>query len=484
MARRRQHLPCGLDAARRWRQESLARHRVQAQFLEVTMWTVAGLSAELAAGRITSRELVEQALERIADPAGEGARAVLKTYAGTARAEADLADRLRSAGVVRSQIDGLPVTVKDLFDVGGDVTRAGSRILAGAPPAARDATAVARLRSAGAVILGRTNMVEFAFGTLGFNPHYGTPKNPWDRATGRVPGGSSSGAAVAQADGMCVMALGSDTRGSIRVPAALCGIAGFKPTGRRVPLEGAFPLSFTLDSVGPLANTVACCAAYDAVLAAEPEQDLAGWPVRGLRLMLPRSSALEDLDAKVARDFEAALAVLASAGAVLEEVAMPAFDRQDAYFKSGGFAGAEAYAIHRERLHRPEEFDPRVGRRIALSREFTAADYVDLGKLRATYIREVQAAAARFDAIIMPTVPSVAPTLDEAGARDEDYFRWILRMMRNVGLINFLDGCAATLPCHARGSAPVGLMVCGTSGRDRHVLAVAVAIERALERRG
>jgi aspartyl-tRNA(Asn)/glutamyl-tRNA(Gln) amidotransferase subunit A len=450
------------------------------------MWTVAGLSTELAAGRVTSRELVEQALERIADPAGEGARAVLKTYADTARAEADLADRLRAAGVVRSPIDGLPVTVKDLFDVGGDVTRAGSKILAGAPPAARDAAAVARLRSAGAVILGRTNMVEFAFGTLGFNPHYGTPKNPWDRATGRVPGGSSSGAAVAQADGMCVMALGTDTRGSIRVPAALCGIAGFKPTARRVPLEGAFPLSFTLDSVGPLANTVACCAAYDAVLAAEPgsKPDLAELPVRGLRLMLPRSSALEDLDAKVARDFEAALSVLANAGAVLEEVVMPAFDRQGAYFKGGGFAGAEAYAIHRERLDRLDEFDPRVGHRIVLSREYSAADYVELGRIRATYMREVEVAAARFDAIVMPTVPSVAPTLEEAGARDEDYFRWILRMMRNVGLINFLDGCAATLPCHARGSAPVGLMVCGTAGRDRHVLAVAVALECALERRG
>src|SRR5213078_2556683 len=131
------------------------------------------------------------------------------------------------------------------------------------------APAVARLRAAGAVILGRTNMVEFAFGGVGLNPHFGTPKNPYDRASARVPGGSSSGAAVAQADGMCVMALGSDTRGSIRQPAALCGVVGFKPTQRRVPLEGAFPLSYTLDSVGPLANSVDCCAAYDSILSAE-----------------------------------------------------------------------------------------------------------------------------------------------------------------------------------------------------------------------
>src|SRR6185436_12177115 len=240
------------------------------------MWTVAALSAELEAGRTTSRKLVETALERIAQPAGEGA--FIKVYADSARADSDQADRLRKAGIVRSPVDGLPISVKDLFDVGGDVTRAGSKLLAGAPAAQADAPAVARLRAAGAVIIGRSNMVEFAFGAVGTNPHYGTPKNPWDRKAGRVPGGSSSGAAVSVADGMCVMGLGSDTRGSIRQPAALCGIAGFKPTMRRVSRQGAFPLSYTLDSVGPLANTVACCAAYDAILAGEPEPSLPELP--------------------------------------------------------------------------------------------------------------------------------------------------------------------------------------------------------------
>src|SRR5207237_7582104 len=225
------------------------------------MWTVAQLAADLAAGRTSSRELVEQALARIADPAGEGSRAFLKVYAESARAEADHTDRLRKAGVRRSAVDGLPVSLKDLFDVAGDDTRGGSRFVV--KHAKQDAAAVARLRAAGAIFIGRTNMVEFAFGGVGLNPHYGTPNNPWDRKTGRVPGGSSSGAAVAQADGMCVMALGSDTRGSIRQPAALCGVVGFKPTARRVPREGAFPLSFTLDSVGPLANSAACCAMYD-----------------------------------------------------------------------------------------------------------------------------------------------------------------------------------------------------------------------------
>ncbi|MGE0873312.1 MAG: amidase [Burkholderiales bacterium] len=444
------------------------------------MKTVQQLAADLAAGNITSRELVDRALARIADPAGEGTRAFIKVYADTARAEADHSDRLRRAGIVRSRLEGLPVSVKDLFDVGGDVTRAGSKILADAAPATADAPAVARLRAAGAVIVGRTNMVEFAFGVVGANPHYGTPKNPHDRATGRVPGGSSSGAAVAQADGMCAIALGTDTRGSIRVPSALCGVTGFKPTARRTPREGAFPLSTTLDSVGPLANSVACCAAADAVLAAEPAGELPAMPVRGLRLMLPRSSVLEDLDTAVARAFETALAALGKAGALLTELPMPAFDRQAEYFKAGGFAGAEAYAIHKPWLARLDEYDPRVGRRVALGQDLSAADYVELIGLRAAYIGEVEAAAAPFDAILMPTVPCVAPGIAEATRSDEDYFRWNARIFRNVGLINFLDGCAATLPCQAPGTAPVGLAVCGTAMSDRRTLAVAAAIEGAL----
>jgi aspartyl-tRNA(Asn)/glutamyl-tRNA(Gln) amidotransferase subunit A len=448
------------------------------------MKTVAALAAELAAGRTTSRALVEQSLERIADPAGEGARAFLKIYADTARAEADHADRLRRAGIVRSPVDGLPVSVKDLFDVGGDVTRAGSKILADAPPAAVDAPAVARLRAAGAVIVGRTNMVEFAFGAVGLNQHYDTPRNSWDRATGRVPGGSSSGAGVAVADGMCVMGLGSDTRGSVRIPAALNGVAGFKPTARRVPREGAFPLSFVLDSVGPLAPSIACCAAYDAVLAGDPATPLAALPASGLRLMLPRSSALDGLDAHVGRTFEEALARLASAGAVVTEVAMPAFDRQDRYFKGGGFAGAEAAAIHRKWSHRIGEYDPRIGQRIALGDRITGPDLVEIGLLREAYMREVEAAAAPFDAIVMPTLPCIAPSVAEASASDEAYFQWNARLLRNCGLINFLDGCAASVPCQAPGTAPVGLMVCGTALSDRRILAVANAIEAALSPRG
>jgi len=446
------------------------------------MWTVAQLAADLAAGRTTSRRLTEQALARIADPAGEGKRAFLKVYAEAALAEADFSDRLRKAGVRRSPVDGLPVSLKDLFDVAGDLTRAGSRIMEKNPPATADAVAVARLRAAGAVFVGRTNMVEFAFGTTGINPHYGTPKNPWDRKTGRIPGGSSSGAAVAQADGMCVMALGSDTRGSVRIPAAFCGVTGFKPTTRRVPREGAFPLSTTLDSVGPLANSVACCAVYDAVLAGEPPEPLSELPAKGLRLLVPKTEVRDGLDPEVASAFSAALEKLSRAGASIAEKPVPAFDRQGEYFKGGGFAGAEAYAIHRNNAGRLAEYDPRVAKRVLLGKDLSAADYVDFVRLRAEFQREIEAVVAPFDAFLLPTNPCIAPPIAEVDATDDAYFRWNMRILRIVGLVNFLDGCAASLPCHASGTAPVGLMVCGPAMSDRRILAVAAAVEQALAR--
>jgi aspartyl-tRNA(Asn)/glutamyl-tRNA(Gln) amidotransferase subunit A len=445
--------------------------------------TVATLANNLAAGRTSSRALVEQALVRIADPAGEGSRSFVKVYDALARAEADYADHLRRADIRRSPVDGLPISLKDLFDVGGDVTRAGSKVLADAPPAPADAPVVARLRAAGAIVLGRTNMVEFAFGTTGLNPHYGTPRNPWDRQTGRIPGGSSSGAAVAVADGMSVMGLGSDTRGSVRAPAALCGVAGFKPTSRRIPREGVFPLSYTLDSVGPLAPTIACCAAYDAVMSGTPDTELPDISVQGMRLMVPRTRVLDGLDPAVEHAFGAAVSALSSAGAVVSEVRMAAFDRQDVYFKGGGYSGAEAAMIHRPWAHRLAEYDRRVGQRIALGTSLSALDYIEFGQLRAAFIKEVEAAVMPFDAMLLPAVPCVAPPIAEVDASDESYTYWTMRILSICGLINFLDGCAATVPCHAPGTVPVGLMVCGPAMTDRYVLMVASAIESVLLRR-
>src|SRR6266436_1253615 len=254
---------------------------------EVVLRPIAALAQELAEGKTTSRKLVEAALARIADAGGEGGRVFTKVHAQDALLAADASDRLRKQGVVPSPLAGLPVSVKDLFDIAGDVTTAGSKILRDRSPAAADALAVARLRSAGAVVIGRSNMTEFAFSGIGINPHYGTPANPYDRVSRRIPGGSSSGAAVSVSDGMAAFALGTDTGGSVRIPAALCGIAGFKPTTARIPREGAFPLSRTLDSVGPLAPSVACCATVFQILAGEPPHPLNTAALAGLRLGVP-----------------------------------------------------------------------------------------------------------------------------------------------------------------------------------------------------
>src|SRR5580658_7346290 len=282
------------------------------------MRTLHQIAARLEAAE-SSRALIERCLDRIKDPAGEGPRTFLKVYGETARATADAYDALRRQGATPSMFAGIPVSIKDLFDVAGDVTTSGSVALRHAPPASRDALAVARLRSAGFIPIGRTNMTEFAFSGLGLNPHYGTPLNPFDRQPGRVPGGSSSGAAISITEQMAYGALGTDTGGSCRIPAAFCGIVGFKPTAERVPRTGCYPLSSTLDSIGPLARSVACCATLDAVLADEPLRTLAPIPVTGVRLAVPQSYVLEDIDAVVAAAFERALQAIARAGAHVSE---------------------------------------------------------------------------------------------------------------------------------------------------------------------
>ena len=455
----------------------------------LTMATVSFLRAELAAARTTSRALVEQALTRIGDPMGEGPRAFMKVYADTARAEAEVSDKLRAAGIVRSPIEGLPVSVKDLFDVAGDVPLAGSKALASQPPAAVDAPVIARLRAAGAVIVGRTAMTEFAFGGVGTNPHYGTPRSPYGRQSdggGRVPGGSSSGAGVAVADGMCVMGLGTDTRGSVRIPAALCGIVGFKPTQGRVARTGAFPLSTTLDSVGPLATCVEDCAIFDAILSGEGPPSAAAapaaLPLAGLRLMvLPESSFLmQGLDDHVATTFQNAVRTLAAAGAVVTTAAAPVFDDAHALFEGGGFAGPESYHIHRELLASAGElYDPNVANRIRLGADAKAADYVRMVERRASVLARTRALLAPYDALLLPTVPLDSPTIAACDASQEAYAKVNLQLLRNTGLINMIDGCAVSLPCHARGEAPVGLMVAGVGGSDMHTLAAARAIEAA-----
>jgi len=451
---------------------------------EAVLRPIAALAQELAAGKTTSRKLVDAALARIADAGGEGGRVFTKVHAQGALLAADASDRLRKEGVVPSPLAGLPVSIKDLFDIAGDVTTAGSKILRDAAPATEDAVAVARLRAGGAVIIGRSNMTEFAYSGVGINPHYGTPANPYDRGRRRIPGGSSSGAAVSVADGMAAFALGTDTGGSVRIPAALCGIAGFKPTLARVPLAGAFPLSTTLDSVGPLAPTVACCATVFQILAGEPPRSLDPAALTGLRLGVPKNHMLEDLDIEVMEAFDSAIQRLARRGGKIVELAVPEFDEAVKANVGGGISPPEAYAVHRKWIEREQEFDPRVLERILRGGFVLAADYIELLATRARLMRRFTRANYAIDVMVMPTVPRIAPPM-EGLERNPDSFRLANgNMLRNTSLINFLDGCALTLPIHRAKEAPVGLMVVGFSGEDERVLSAGLAIEAALAYQG
>jgi aspartyl-tRNA(Asn)/glutamyl-tRNA(Gln) amidotransferase subunit A len=440
--------------------------------------TLAELAAALREGRTSSRQLTDEALARIADPAGEGKRAFLKVYAEEARAAAAAQDGLREAGVAAGPLAGIPISIKDLFDVAGEPTTAGSIALRDAPPARYDAPIVARLRQAGAVIVGKTNMTEFAYSAVGINPHFGTPGNPHDRAC--IPGGSSSGAAVSVADGFAAAAIGSDTGGSVRIPAALCGLAGFKPTQARITRDGAVPLSTTLDSVGPLARSVADCVLLDAVLAGEEPPVLDSIPVDRLCLAVPQMLVLDGLDDSVAAAFTRACSALSRAGARLVDLPLRELGELPALNAQGGFAAAEAYRWHAALLERRSaEYDPRVSGRIMRGREMSAVHYLDITERRAALIEAVARASAGFHAMLMPTLPIVAPPI-VAFADDAEYTRLNLLLLRNTTVINQLDGCAITLPIERQGEAPVGLSLTGNRGSDRAILAIAAGVEAAL----
>ena len=437
---------------------------------------VAALADALDQGSVNARQLVDEALTAIADPEGEGKRAFLAIDTRRARRSAEAWDIHRGTGWVPSALAGLPISVKDLFDVKGDVTRAGSTILKDAPPAAADATAVARLRAAGAVIVGRTNTTEFAFSGLGLNPHYGTPGNPADRA--RIPGGSSCGAGVSVVDGMAAAAIGSDTGGSVRIPAALTGLAGFKPSQSRSPLSGVWPLAPSLDTVGPLAPTIACCALIDAVLAGETPQSLMPRSAGSLRLAVPETVVTEDLDPGVAAAYQRAISRLSAAGARIVAIDLPMFAEILEINGRGGLVVPEAYAIHRDRLEaHGDRYDPRIRTRIERGADLTAADYVSVMRRRRELQDAFAAALAGFDAIVYPTVAVVAPLMAPLMVDDDAYIRTNALVLRNTSIGNFLDSPAATVPCQEPGSLPVGLMIMGPKGADDHILRVAAGIE-------
>jgi aspartyl-tRNA(Asn)/glutamyl-tRNA(Gln) amidotransferase subunit A len=434
----------------------------------------------LGTGRVCARELVEECLQRIEEPLGQGSTTFLHIFAAEARALADALDRMRSGGTRVPPCAGIPVSVKDLFDVAGLATTAGSKALRTRPAAARDACVVQRLRAAGMIVIGRTNMTELAFSGLGINPHFGTPLNPYERTAGRVPGGSSSGAAVSVTDGMAAAALGTDTGGSVRIPAAMTGLVGLKPTTERISRQGVLPLSTTLDSVGALGHTVTCCALLDAILSGDLRETPEPFPLRGLRLLVPQSCVLEDLDRHVGETFERSLGVLSQAGALLSALPLIELLRLPDLNAKGGFSAAESYAAYGDLIEaHPDQFDPRVALRVLKGREQTAADYLRLQRARGELISHVEHKTAAFDAWVMPTVPVIAPTLAELES-DASYFRANALVLRNPAVVNFLDRCAISIPVHRAGEAPVGLMLIGEHGGDRKLIAIARAVESLL----
>ena len=398
-------------------------------------------------------------------------------YRDQAKAAADAADARAKAGVSLGPVDGTIVSIKDLFDVAGEVTRVGSKVFAEeGKPAAADAPVVRRLRAGGAIIVAKTNMSEFAYTGIGANPHFGTPGNPADRK--RVPGGSSSGAAVAAPDGMCEIAIGTDTGGSCRIPGALCGVVGYKPSRQRIPTNGAFPLSYIIDSIGSIARSVEACARADAVMANETYVPLEPVPLAGLRIGVAEGYPLENLDETVDLKFSDAVARLKKAGAHLSKEKLSLLDEMAQVNSKGGVQPAEAFAIHRDLLsRRADAIDPNVRVRLERARDISAADYIDMVRERARLIRMMDIRIADVDALAWPTTPMVAPTMQEVAAPAE-FARKNAMLLRNTVIVNFFDLCAISVPIPRGSGLPAGFMLVARNGQDQRLFRIAAAVER------
>lgn len=436
------------------------------------------LRLAIASGQVRQATVLEQALQASVQPACR------HTYLLSPQAalEKALADGPQAAA--STPLAGLPVSVKDLFDVAGQRTLAGSVVLEGSPAATADCPAVARLRAAGGLIAGRTNMTEFAFSGVGINPHYGTPVNPSDAQVERIPGGSSSGAAVSVALGAAVAGLGSDTGGSLRIPAALCGLVGFKSTARLVPTAGAVPLSTTLDTVGAITRSVRDAITVHEVLA-DRQVQRRGPGLRGAQLAVARTWMLDDMEPAVAAAFEASLRVLSEAGAQIQELDLGEIAELGAINASGGFSAAQSHAWHRKLLaEQGQRYDQRVALRILRGAQMSAADYLDLVAARSAWIARMQQRLAPFDAVLSPTVPLLAPPIAALERDDQAFFKANALLLRNTAVVNMLDGCAISLPCHEAGSLPVGLMLWHAALHDDEILQLALQAEAALTAAG
>lgn len=420
-------------------------------------------------------------LANLTSPELQGTRAFTDIYLDSAMVDAGLADERAVAGRRRGRLDGRIVSIKALFDVAGTVTSAGSAVLRARKPAAEDATAVGCLRAAGAIILGKTQMTEFAFSAVGTNPHEPAPGNPYDRR--RVPGGSSSGAVVSVVDGMAEIALGSDTGGSLRIPAALSGAVGFKPTGGRVPTAGAFSLSSTLDAVGPIALSVADCAAADAVMSGDfGAVELTSAPTASFQLIVPRGRLFERCEPEVIEAFERGVSELREHAVVVRDGSIEeALDEIAGIDALGTFPSIEIGATLRELgVTSLDQVDPNTAVRISAGAGVAGVDYVRMARLRAQAVLAFKQRLGRDEAFILPTTPIRAPL--SADVEDSAAFHHINGLLlRNPRIANLLDCPSISLPLPVRG-LPVGLMLIGRRGADRRLLEIAACVEAILRK--
>ena len=443
------------------------------------------ISTALAAGETSAQELVENALQR--------ARRSQSVFTAINEGLPSLAasiDEMRRRRDTPAPLAGIPIVLKDLFNLRNEITLAGSVVRRHyARPEAEDAAVVAPLRSAGLLFLGRTNMSEFAFSGIGRNPHYGTPRSIWDRDTGRLPGGSSSGSAVAVAEGIVCASLGSDTAGSCRIPAAFNGVVGVKPSFGRMSLEGIFPLSPTLDAPGPIAIDVDSCYLLDQLMcgAARPDgelQRLAAAEPAQIRLAIPQSRVMEALDAEVEAAFARAIETLEAAGVAISRVPLPVLDRCDDFFIERPVVVREVWDFHREMLEQHlDEYDPFVGHRMSAGRDIDDDEQQSRYAERARLVADFESSfgALQVDALVYPTVACVPPPI--ADTEDAEQARQVnLRCLRNTATVNYFDGCAISLPCHKPGDAPVGLMLAAANGADDHLYRLAATVEATLAR--
>lgn len=443
--------------------------------------SIAELSALIQMGKVDPIEVTGAVLSGI--KAYPDKAVFISLLEDRAMAEAHAASKRLKEGRSLGLLDGIPIAWKDLFDIEGLPTTAGSKVLKKATPATRDAAIVDLLKQAGMVAIGRTNMSEFAFSGIGINPHYGTPHNPHGKDAPRIPGGSSSGSGVAVAAGLVPVAMGTDTGGSIRIPAGFNGIVGYKATRGRYRMDGVYPLATSLDSLGPLCRTVQDAVWVDAAMRGLAVPQTARRPAQPLDIVIPANIVLDGAEPGVVAAFEAAIERLAKAGTKITRLAFPTFDELPKLMvKYGPMVTAEAFVLHREKLAGPDadEMDHRVVARTRLGEKTSLPDYIAIVENRARMIAETEALVGdRF--VAMPSVAHVAPPIAPLEKDDELFFATNGKTLRNTGFGNFLDWCGVSIPC-GTGDAdmPVGFLLSANANRDEALLQAAMAYEETI----